>query len=233
MVFELDRLAEYSVDAILAEIRRVAAVAGNGPLTMSAFDKLARVASSTVCRHLGSWRKALELAGLEEYVSRQGCRYTEEECFENLLRVWTHLGRQPHFKEMSHHPSIVGPQPYVRRWSTWTKALAAFVERVNSDVNISSSASAEQQVEYTGPPVRSRGRPGPSDVRQPPLGLRFTVLQRDRFRCVLCGASPATTLRCALHVDHIVPWSKGGKTAVDNLRTLCKLCNLGKGAKLD
>jgi 5-methylcytosine-specific restriction endonuclease McrA len=30
-------------------------------------------------------------------------------------------------------------------------------------------------------------------------------------------------------VDHIVPWSKGGETILENLRTLCSKCNLGKG----
>jgi 5-methylcytosine-specific restriction endonuclease McrA len=33
-----------------------------------------------------------------------------------------------------------------------------------------------------------------------------------------------------LHIDHIVPWSKGGTTVFDNLRTACDVCNLGKGA---
>ena len=61
------------------------------------------------------------------------------------------------------------------------------------------------------------------------LGLRYKVLVRDRFRCIQCGASPATSIECRLHVDHIVPWSKGGKTAVENLQTLCEHCNLGKG----
>ena len=33
----------------------------------------------------------------------------------------------------------------------------------------------------------------------------------------------------ALHVDHIVPFSKGGKTTWANCQTLCKRCNLRKG----
>jgi 5-methylcytosine-specific restriction endonuclease McrA len=31
-------------------------------------------------------------------------------------------------------------------------------------------------------------------------------------------------------VDHIVAFSRGGKTREDNLRTLCADCNKGKGA---
>jgi 5-methylcytosine-specific restriction endonuclease McrA len=54
------------------------------------------------------------------------------------------------------------------------------------------------------------------------------VLRRDRFRCVTCGRSPATDLGCVLHVDHVVAFSREGKTREDNLRTLCDDCNLGK-----
>ncbi len=60
-------------------------------------------------------------------------------------------------------------------------------------------------------------------------GLRYDVLRRDGFKCTLCGATQADGAK--LHVDHIIPVSKGGKTELNNLRTLCDLCNLGKGNK--
>ena len=31
--------------------------------------------------------------------------------------------------------------------------------------------------------------------------------------------------------DHVVPWSKGGKTVPENLQMLCKKCNALKGGK--
>lgn len=68
----------------------------------------------------------------------------------------------------------------------------------------------------------------PNTGRDPSLRLRWRVLQRDRFTCCACGASPALTLGTELHVDHVVPWSKGGKTLLENLQTLCSTCNLGK-----
>ncbi len=58
--------------------------------------------------------------------------------------------------------------------------------------------------------------------------LRYQVLNRDHHRCVICGASAKDGMK--LHVDHIIPVSKGGKTELSNLRTLCERCNLGKGA---
>ena len=61
--------------------------------------------------------------------------------------------------------------------------------------------------------------------------LRYDVMKRDGFRCVLCGATIDDGVK--LHVDHIIPVSRGGKTEMSNLRTLCERCNLGKGAKYD
>jgi 5-methylcytosine-specific restriction endonuclease McrA len=57
--------------------------------------------------------------------------------------------------------------------------------------------------------------------------LRYSILKRDHFKCVLCGRTPEED-GVKLHVDHIIPISKGGKTEYDNLRTLCQDCNLGK-----
>ena len=59
--------------------------------------------------------------------------------------------------------------------------------------------------------------------------LRYQILKRDNFKCCACGASPAKDPSIELHIDHIVPWSKGGETKPDNLQTLCSRCNLGKG----
>ena len=58
--------------------------------------------------------------------------------------------------------------------------------------------------------------------------LRYDVLKRDNYRCVVCGASASDGVT-QLHVDHIIPIAKGGKTEMSNLQTLCQRCNLGKG----
>ena len=58
--------------------------------------------------------------------------------------------------------------------------------------------------------------------------LRYQVLKRDNFKCCACGASPAKDPTIELHIDHIIPWSKGGETTMENLQTLCSKCNIGK-----
>lgn len=50
--------------------------------------------------------------------------------------------------------------------------------------------------------------------------LRQLVLTREPF-CRMCGA-PAT------EVDHIIPLSRGGTNALENLQPLCKRCHARK-----
>jgi hypothetical protein len=61
--------------------------------------------------------------------------------------------------------------------------------------------------------------------------LRVDVLRRDGYRCQMCGASRNDGVQ--LHVDHIVPVSRGGRTLPENLQTLCQDCNLGKGNRFE
>ena len=58
--------------------------------------------------------------------------------------------------------------------------------------------------------------------------LRYQVLKRDNFKCCACGASPAKDSAVELHIDHIIPWSRGGETTLGNLQSLCSKCNIGK-----
>lgn len=55
--------------------------------------------------------------------------------------------------------------------------------------------------------------------------IRYAILSRDHFRCVLCGASAESS---TLEIVHIVPLCREGKNTEDNLRTLCSACNIGK-----
>ena len=54
--------------------------------------------------------------------------------------------------------------------------------------------------------------------------LRTMVLRADRHRCVV----PRCASRTGLQVDHIVPWSLGGLTALFNCAATCKSHNLAK-----
>lgn len=61
---------------------------------------------------------------------------------------------------------------------------------------------------------------------------RYYALQRDHYRCVLCGSGPKVD-GVKVEVDHIIPVSKGGQNNKENLQTLCIKCNRGKSDIID
>lgn len=59
--------------------------------------------------------------------------------------------------------------------------------------------------------------------------LRNQVAIRDNFTCQQCGKYMPDGV--GLHIDHIVPISKGGKSIMSNLQVLCSKCNGSKSNK--
>lgn len=59
--------------------------------------------------------------------------------------------------------------------------------------------------------------------------LRVKVMERDGYTCRICGKYMPDEV--GLHVDHILPVSKGGKTVMSNLQVLCSKCNGSKSNK--
>jgi HNH endonuclease len=60
-----------------------------------------------------------------------------------------------------------------------------------------------------------------------PLAVRDAVVLRDRGRCRYCGhrARP-------IHLDHVVPVSKGGGDEISNLVVACVSCNYRKADQI-
>ena len=68
----------------------------------------------------------------------------------------------------------------------------------------------------------------PEANKRPPIpkDVVDTVWNRDGGKCVYCGSNEN------LHLDHIIPFSKGRDTSVENLQLLCQKCNLEKSNKI-
>lgn len=53
--------------------------------------------------------------------------------------------------------------------------------------------------------------------------LRKKIMIRDNYTCRICGKYMPDEV--GLHIDHMIPVSKGGKTIPSNLQVLCSKCN--------
>jgi 5-methylcytosine-specific restriction endonuclease McrA len=94
--------------------------------------------------------------------------------------------------------------------------MALVVERERRKQRKLERAHAAMHQELNGAPRRE---PIPRDVR-------LVVWQRDGGRCVQCAGD------FELQYDHVIPFSMGGASSVENLQLLCADCNRAKGAAL-
>lgn len=196
-------------ESLIDNLKEVAKSLQKDTITMNEYNAYGKYHSSTLIRRFGSWFKCLELADL--LPSRSKLNISEDELFENLENIWKHFGRQPRYHEIIKPLSKFSVGTYEKRFGTYYNALEAFINAVNGE-----------QVEVKKN-LTSNENPRNINYR-----LRFRVMQRDKFKCRICGASPATDPTIILHIDHIVPYAKGGTADFENLQTLCSKCNLGK-----
>ena len=188
-------------EEILAEIRIIANKLKKTVLSGTDIKNHSDINKGLLASRFGSISTAITLAGLSPAISR----HSDDEIFENLFKVWTFYGRPPTHLEIDEPPSVIASSTYIRRFGGWRNALREFVERFGSDDAAPPKVAAPQTTE-TNPPVAASGadnrpphlftprahvtpRP-PANKRDPSIGLRFRVLQRDHFRCRLCGPQP-------------------------------------------
>lgn len=101
------------------------------------------------------------------------------------------------------------------------EAFRAFAYRLGPPVRVLSAAFSRGFKEGLSGRKSSRGSFGRAS-RHIPRDVLGEVFRRCNGRCVECGATEF------LEVDHIIPWSLGGATSVDNLQLLCRDCKRRK-----
>ena len=141
-------------------------------------------------------------------------RYSKQDLLDNIQKVWDYLGKQPTLNDMTAFPSEIHYGTYFNHFGSWKKSLVFFIKYKNKG-----ELPTEPKTDF-----RSKRKTLSN-------ALRFEVMERDRFKCTLCGKSPATDLKTKLEIDHIKSIFNGGNNDLSNLRTLCSLCNNGKGKK--
>ncbi|MFH1288007.1 MAG: HNH endonuclease [bacterium] len=226
MKFELKKYHRNTSDKdFIQDIKNVTQKIHKNTVTISEYSKHGKYHPSTITNRFGSWFTVLEKAGLAPSATK--ANVSDEKLFNNIREVWIHLERQPSCKDLKKPLSKYSNGPYYRRFGSWQKALEAFIKYINSsDTENTEKKNKVKNDKENYAKKSSNQRKTKRDISD---RLRFSVLLRDGFRCQSCGSSPLTSPGTELHVDHIIPWSKGGETTPDNLQTKCKKCNLGKG----
>lgn len=209
-------------EKLIADIQRIASSLGTSKLTRAEYNKLGTYSDGVIYRVFGTWKSAVTASGLEP---GWNTHITDEELFENLERIWRYLGRQPRIREVSSPLSKFSADTYVSRYGGWRRALEAFVSAIEE------KSEPEPQLD-PGPPTAANASAAFArahrTARTANWRLRFLTLRRDGFRCKACGRSPANEPGVELEVDHVIPWSDGGETLLENLQSLCEKCNGGK-----
>jgi len=198
-------------DELIADLRDVANKLQKDSVTHSEYDQQGKFNSHIFGRRFGGWLNALEKAGLQK---TRNYNVTEEETFQNLENIWMKLGRQPRREDLCAPLSKYSGAFYEYRFGTWSNALEKFVTYINKEENIKTL-----EIDPSSQHKTNRGIN---------LQLRFIVMKRDNFKCQKCGRSPTTDPSIILHIDHVKAWANGGETVLENLQTLCSICNIGK-----
>jgi hypothetical protein len=129
MKYELEAFhRDISDEDLLADLRRVAEELGKHRVTFREYKGKGRFAPQTLAERFGSWHAAIGKANLQRTINRN---ISDEELFENLVEVWTALGRQPRTRDLRPGPSRFSWNTYAFRFGTWRKALAHFVRWAN------------------------------------------------------------------------------------------------------
>ena len=200
---------------LLKDLRRVSRQTRDRSPSTTTYDAHGNYSAQVFGQRFGSWNAALQAAGLR---IRKPRKIAEIDLFENLVRVWRRLGRQPVSADLTRTKgiSLYSSGAYCARFGAWNKALLAFDDYINRGKLPKQRTHVRHKTARNAPGRRINWR------------LRATVLIRDNCICRMCGTSPAKDPAVTLHVDHVIPWSKGGTTTLDNLQTLCSACNVGK-----
>lgn len=215
MEFNLKKKEPITDNDIIDEIKSVMSRLGKTTLTIKEFDANAKINSSTVTRRLGKWNTIIQSVGGE----LNNTFYSEEELMENVKDAWLKKGTQPTRRDMDNKDySTISSGTYLRHYKTWYGALEEFVKYISRDEKNMINEDHTLKHNHT----KHKTKRDPSDR------LKVQVLMRDGNRCRICGVECSGGLH-NIHFDHIVPWSKGGETVLDNLQVLCSACNEAKG----
>lgn len=238
--FQRHRLNKMPESKILEELEKAAKHFNYIEFGRRDFGKIASISSSTVIRHYdGSWTKGLK--ALKKHLQQKGLDLSsrphapnrilsDKDLFDEMERIWQKVGQRPSRTEWEISDPKISYNTYQRRFGGWGNTCLKFIEfKMGGAILADDFVLPDREDQKTQQENKTEYKK--ENSRNVSLSLRLAVLSKDNFHCVFCGKSPATDLGTKLHIDHMEAFSKGGKSTLENLQTLCEECNLGKSNK--
>lgn len=222
-------------------MRRVANLLDSETVKYNDYKKYDKYSIEYIFKRFSSWKDFLVRAKLKPTgFSKE--KIPDEDLFAEIERMWIELGRQPTSTDIiKTNISKYSIDTFKRRFGGWRKTLEAFISYINLEGRTSSLEISDSRQEIQKEVIMEKSSDDTADIankrskksvhittRNVNARLRYQVLKRDHYKCCSCGASPAKGSAVELEVDHIIPWADGGETVLDNLQTLCSICNNGK-----
>jgi hypothetical protein len=217
MKYTVHKRKNPTVNEILEDIKQVMTKLGKTTVTIREYDKMGNYHSSTALRKIGTWNEILRTLN----ATTSNIFHEDKDLLDNIKKVWLQKGIQPTRRDMDNKAlSSISSGTYLRHFGTWYNALDKFIEYINNDDDESLIDLDEGKNEVNG--VKHKTKREPSDR------LKVQVLMRDGNKCRICGVVCDGGIH-KMHFDHIIPWSKGGETTLENLQVLCSVCNEALG----
>ena len=209
-VFNCDLIHEYDNEAYYNQI---------SPKDYLTYNLVTQ--SDNVKRSIKSANYNRELFSCYEQEIKNNCflgTYDQKVPFKNLKRIY-HL-EQVKFNSMLQRPKLnfdISVKLYLTKMNGYTLTGKSYCFNENEIMEIISMLKQKRNGRYVLDDIwNSICRVERGKVSNK---LRFAIYERDGYCCRSCGSD------VNLEIDHILPISKGGKSNVDNLQTLCHTCN--------
>jgi len=116
---------------------------------------------------------------------------------------------------------------YKQRQERYGSSLIEEVSKILAKKKIISKKKTEKRKEQLQRAVESYNNDElDGTTRHISNKVRTEVWNRNNGRCSICGSQKF------LEFDHIIPFSKGGKSVAENIQLLCQKCNRKKSNKI-
>lgn len=207
---------KYSKEEIVEILKKFFSLNNFQPFSARDYRKWkdAPVSSATITDVFGSWANALQNAGIKP---KREFKRDPVVMIEYFMNCWKALKKPPSRRELDEFLKKTFSPYTSASYYAFFGGLGRLAHRI---VDYKNRKISDQEL-YAKHKYHNSRRPIP-------VSLRFKVLERDKYRCVRCGA---TANDRKLEVDHKIPVSQGGNDSLDNLQTLCWDCNRGKRNK--